>query len=244
MTQHNEKPSNESAEQSEPLGTTVNFADEVGEGLVFDLGVNNPDGFNEYGVRENQDGSIDVIFRAMEPGIRNGYEVSETFLKKVARTDYSGRLPFQQSHSFHQRDNVGWVESDRVWFQNDALWTMGHVPNTGSSVRNDVIADFTHEPPAIQHGSVQFDQSSIEIDWPEDFDPWDPDEDRNPTFIDGKLMEFSLTPFPGGYDKESGGLSPAFDRLKEAKANAKQSQGGNDGKVFNISRRPYQITER
>jgi len=34
------------------------------------------DGFNRYGVRQNEDGSVDVRFKAMEPGTRKGYEIT------------------------------------------------------------------------------------------------------------------------------------------------------------------------
>lgn len=246
MTQHKETPSNESADTGQPLGANLSFTDEVGEGLVFDLGVDNPEGFNEYGVRLNDDGSVDVLFRAMEPGIRNNFKVTASFLQNVARTRYPARIPFQQDHSDSQRDNVGWINPENIWFDvsgGNALWTMGHIPNTGSSVRDDVIADFTHDPPAIQHGSVNFDRQTVDVEWPEDYRPLDPEEDRNPELIDGKLKEFSLTPFPGGYDKDTGGLSPAFSQLHDSEA-PKPTESTGSGKAYSISHRSYRITRR
>lgn len=159
------------------------------------------DGFNKYGVREHDDGSIDVIFSAMEPGVRRGVEVTAEFLQSVARHNYDGRLPFQYDHSRSQKANVGWIEPENIKFSNGSLRVMAHIPNTGSQIRTDTINDFTHDPPAINDGSVGFDPRTIEVETPET-------QNDDPRFIDAKLQEFSLTPFPAGYD--DGGLSPNF----------------------------------
>lgn len=166
-------------------------------------------GFNDHGVRENDDGSVDVIFRAIEAGKRdNGsatFEIPESFLQSTVN-DYSyNRIPFQMDHSQSQMSNVGHIEGSNVWFSDGAIGLMGHIPNTGNSVREDVIADFTHEPPAIQDGSVQFKPDTVEYEFT---------DDENIRLIEGKMLEFSLTPFPGGYG-ESGGLSPAFSTLSD-----------------------------
>jgi hypothetical protein len=159
------------------------------------------DGFNKYGVREHDDGSIDVIFAAMEPGVRKGIEVTDQFLSRVASHNYGGRLPLQYDHSHSQRANVGWIEPENIKFSDNYLRVMAHVPNTGSQIRTDTINDFTHDPPAITDGSVGFDISSIEVERPSS-------RDEKPRFTDARLQEFSLTPFPAGYD--NGGLTPAF----------------------------------
>lgn len=158
------------------------------------------DGFNKYGVREYEDGSIDVIFAAMEPGVRRGVEVTDSFLSNVARHDYNSKLPLQYDHSYSQRANVGWIEPQNIKFSNNFLRVMAHIPNTGSQIRSDTINDFTHDPPAISDGSVGFDPRTIEVD---------SQRGEDPTFVDARLQEFSLTPFPAGYD--SGGLSPVFN---------------------------------
>ncbi|MFC7191861.1 hypothetical protein ACFQL7_20900 [Halocatena marina] len=169
------------------------------------------DGFNEYGVREKDDGSVDVIFAAMEPGLRHEgtpfeVEITSQFLRKVASKDYNYRLPMQFSHKKDQRANVGWLKENKIKFSNDRLRLMGHIPNTGSQVRSDVISDFTHDPPAIQDGSVGFDPRSLKVEHSRNR--------KDPAkFTDAKLMEFSLTPFPAGYD--NGGLSPNFSEIIE-----------------------------
>ncbi|SEL17975.1 hypothetical protein [Haloferax larsenii] len=163
--------------------------------------VREEDGFNEYGVREHDDGSIDVIFAAMEPGERKGIRVTEAFLRRVASHNYRDRLPLQFDHSRSQRANVGWIDPANIKFADGFLKVMAHIPNTGSQIRTDTIADFTHDPPAITDGSVGFDFRSIKVErsnHPKD----------KPEFKDARLQEFSLTPFPAGYD--NGGLSPQF----------------------------------
>ncbi len=159
------------------------------------IGLPAESGFNRYGVKEYEDGSIDVIFSAMEPGLRKGIRVTSEFLDKVAR-NFSDGLPMQLDHSQGQLANVGYVKD--VKFADNFLRLVGHIPNTGNSVRSDVIADFTHEPPAINDGSVGFGNDyRIERN-----------DDGEPEFVDATMVEFSLTPFPAGYDE--GGLSPQF----------------------------------
>ena len=158
------------------------------------------DGFNRYGVREHDDGSIDVIFAAMEPGVRRGVEVTDQFLQNVTSHNYGSRLPLQYDHSQSQRANVGWIEPENVKFSDGFLRVMAHIPNTGSQIRTDTINDFTHDPPAISDGSVGFDPRTVEVE---------AERGSKPTFVDAQLQEFSLTPFPAGYD--DGGLSPVFN---------------------------------
>ncbi len=167
------------------------------------IGIEAESGFNRYGVKEYEDGSIDVIFAAMEPGLRKGIRVTNEFLDRVAG-NFSDGLPMQLDHSQGQLANVGHIKD--VKFTNDFLRVLGHVPNTGSTVRSDVIADFTHEPPAINDGSVGFGNDyRIERN-----------DAGEPEFVDATMVEFSLTPFPAGYGSD-GGLSPQFaDAAREA----------------------------
>jgi hypothetical protein len=191
---------------SDAFGMNIEFS--VPDGVVETLG----DGFNEYGVREHEDGSIDVIFAAMEPGMRHEgtpfeVEITSEFLQKVASKSYPERLPLQFDHSKSQRANVGWVYGDKVRFSDGFLRVMAHVPATGSQIREDTIADFTHDPPAITDGSIGLDPRSIEVN--EAPNRGDPAE-----FTDAVLKEFSLTPFPAGYD--NGGLSPHFSEIGQS----------------------------
>lgn len=165
------------------------------------------DGFNEHGVRANDDGSVDVRFAAMEPGVRRGVEVTEEFLRNVASHDYS-RIPVQLDHSQSQRANVGFVDPRNIHTDN-FLQTEIHIPDTGSSIRNDIIADFTHDPPQITDISVSFDPRSVEVERPSK-------RGEPARFVDARLREFSLTPFPAGYD--NGGLTPAFSSAVEKTA--------------------------
>lgn len=159
------------------------------------------DGFNRFGVRENEDGSVDARFSVMEPGVRKGVEITPEFLRNVASYDYS-KIPLQLDHSESQRANVGFVRPDKVKFDG-SLRAEVHIPNTGSSIRDDVIADFTHEPPQIKDISVGFDPRSVEVE----------PGDETARFVDGRFREFSLTPFPAGYD--NGGLTPEFSAAVE-----------------------------
>lgn len=167
-----------------------------------------PDGFNEYGVRENDDGSIDVRFDAMEPGVRRGAQIDGRFLNNVVAHDYS-RIPLQLDHSASQRANAGYVEPTKLQFNGEHLQVQTHIPNTGSDIREDIIADFTHEPPQITDISVSFDPRTVKVESPSK--RGDP-----PRFADAQIREFSLTPFPAGYD--NGGITPAFSSAIEKAA--------------------------
>lgn len=164
------------------------------------------DGFNEHGVRTNDDGSLDVRFEAMEPGVWRGVEITEEFLDGVAR-DADGNIPVQMDHSKSQRLNVGRIDPRKIQF-GEKLLVEAHIPNTGSSVRDDVIADFSHDPPEIRDISIAFHPDSVEVEAPDK-------RGEPPRFVDADIREFSLTPFPAGYDE--GGLTPAFS---EAVGNA------------------------
>jgi len=161
------------------------------------------EGFNEYGVRRNitEDGqltSIDVVYRAMEPGLRKNFRITPEFLQGVVE-DFTqiGSAPAQFDHSASQRANVGTVTD--AWYAANALYLQLNIPNTGSSIRTDTIADFTFEPPAITDGSVGFGNDyEIELD----------EATGEYVLLDAQFREFSLTPFPAGYD--NGGLSAAF----------------------------------
>lgn len=190
--------------------------------------VRDEDGFNEYGVREHEDGSIDVIFAAMEPGERKGIEVTDAFLRRVASHQYGDRLPLQYDHSHSQRANVGWIEPQNIKFADGFLKVMAHIPNTGSQIRTDTISDFTHDPPAISDGSVGFDFSSIKVERSND-------RNETPKFVDARLQEFSLTPFPAGYD--NGGLSPQFSQSVDDFMTPKKAEWGESC----LLTRPYRI---
>lgn len=189
------------------------------------------DGFNEYGVRENDDGSLDVRFRAMEPGTRKGIDITPEFLDAVTGYDY-GRIPLQIDHSDSQRANVGYIDGDNMEFS-DAVNLRAHIPNTGSSVRDDIIADFTHEPPQIQDISVGFDPKTIEVEKPTK-------RGENPRFVDGRIREFSLTPFPAGYD--NGGLTPAFSAAAEKVGICDPCDS--DGAESQLIKRPHILIEK
>lgn len=162
------------------------------------------EGFNKYGVRENDDGSVDVRFNAMEPGERRGVDITPDFLSNVVSHSYD-RIPLQLDHSKSQRANVGYIEPTKLQYD-DFMQVQVHVPNTGSSIRNDIIADFTHDPPQVQDISVSFNPRTVEVEPPAS-------RDDNPQFVDARIDEFSLTPFPAGYD--NGGLTPAFSSAVE-----------------------------
>lgn len=182
--------------EGDEIGVGWNITFSLPDGVIDSLG----DGFNRHGVREHEDGSIDVIYAAMEPGVRRGVEVTDSFLETVANHNYGSRLPLQYDHSHSQRANVGWIDPQNIKFSDGFLKVMAHIPNTGSQIRTDTINDFTHDPPAITNGSVGFDPTTIEVE---------AERGSDPTFVDAKLQEFSLTPFPAGYD--NGGLSPVFN---------------------------------
>ncbi len=181
------------------------------------------DGFNEYGVRENYDGdeleSIDVIYNAMEPGIRKGVEITPEFLRTV-EGNTPDNVPIQYDHSHSQRMNVGYLKKIKYSDSAGMLRKMFNIPNTGSQIREDTIADFTHSTgPQIKDGSVGFDPRSLEFSEPNS-------DEAKAQFTDGKIIEFSLTPFPAGYD--NGGITPKFSQAVESFADKmeEQSDGG------------------
>lgn len=195
-----------SGADSDAFGMNIEFS--VPESVTDSL----DEGFNRYGVRELDDGSIDVIFAAMEPGVRHEgtpfeVEITEQFLSRVASKNYPDRIPVQFDHSHSQRANVGWVYGDQVKFSDGFLRVKAHIPATGSQIREDTISDFTHDPPAITDGSVGLDPRSIEV-------KDKPNKDDPAQFVDAVLQEFSLTPFPAGYD--DGGLSPNFSEVNRS----------------------------
>lgn len=187
------------------------------------------DQFNEHGVRVNEDGSVDVRFKAMEPGVRRGIDITSEFLDSVA-TNANGQIPLQLDHSDSQRANVGFIDPTQVKFVDGFMQVQAHVPNTGSSVRDDVIADFTHTPPQITDISVGFDPKSVEVEPPSS-------RDDNPQFVDANIREFSLTPFPAGYD--NGGLTPAFSAAVEQAAFSEESTETQDEAESQLIKRPH-----
>lgn len=190
------------------------------------------DGFNEYGVRENEDGSVDVRFEAMEPGVRKNVNITTDFLQNVVSHDYD-RIPLQMDHSESQRANAGYIDPEYLDF-NGKVVLQAHVPNTGSSIRDDIIADFTHEPPQIKDISLSFDPRTVEIMEPEN--RGDP-----PKFADARLREVSLTPFPAGYD--NGGLTPAFSSAVE-KAVIDPEEFNDDPARSQLLRRPHLLVRK
>lgn len=217
---------------------------EIDADLTFSAATSRPvdagfsvDGFNKYGVRENHgdDGeleSIDVVYRAMEPGLRKNIRVKPEFLQGVVEGfSEIGSLPAQYDHSQSQRANVGRVT--HAWYGQDALYLMSNIPNTGSSIRSDTIADFTHEPPAITDGSVGFGRD-YEIEYNSDTKEYE--------FADATLREFSFTPFPAGYDE--GGLSAAFSDAVDSLVNDPGNSGENkDGAVSHARISNARITD-
>lgn len=180
------------------MSSEFDISEELAFNVSFSLpeSLRRPDGFNRYGVKEYEDGSIDVIFAAMEPGVRKGIRITDEFLSNVSR-GFSDPIPLQLDHATDQLSNVGHVKD--VKYSDGFLRTLAYVPNTGNSIRSDVISDFTHEPPAINDGSVGFGNDyRIERN-----------DAGEPEFVDATMVEFSLTPFPAGYGSD-GGLSPQF----------------------------------
>lgn len=189
------------------------------------------DGFNEYGVRENNDGSIDVRFKAMEPGTRKGIDIEPEFLDRV--TDFSDRVPLQLDHSREQLSNVGYVEPGNVKFSGDYLMAQTHIPNTGSDIRDNVIADFTHDPPQITDISVGFDPKSVEVERES--------RESNPRFVDANIAEFSLTPFPGGYD--NGGITPEFSEAVEEAVYEEEPEADDEAQSY-LVRKAHNLIRR
>lgn len=166
------------------------------------------EGFNEHGVRTNydEDGenlrSVDVIFKAMEPGPpkrRNGIRITKEFLRTVGSKDYSEEPPHLLDH--RKKDAFAKIgDVKHVWFseQHNKLMVMARVPNTGAPTHTEAVARYTFDPPSIRDGSVSFGDNYTAIR----------NDDGEPELKDGSLTEFSATNFPGGYD--DGGIAAAF----------------------------------
>lgn len=185
---------------------------DIDEDLAFSASFGNPDaaalaeGFNQYGVRENLDDegnlrSVDVNYEAMEPGEpdnRNGVRITEEFLRNVGEKEYTGSEPFMLDHNKKTLSKAGHVR--KVWFSEDAgkLMVQSRIPNTGAQTHDELIKRFTYEPPTVTNGSVGFGDSYTAIR----------NDDGEPQLQDGRLREFSTTPFPAGY--EEGGLRASF----------------------------------
>jgi hypothetical protein len=172
-------------------------------------------GFNEHGVRENRDEageleSVDVIFKAMEPGPpedRNGVRITDTFLENVASKDYTDNPPHLKDHQ--TRDTFARIgEVRQAWFSQgvDNLMLMTRTPNIeGSQNHQEAIARYTHSPPQITDGSLGFGNNYEAA----------MNDDGEPEMQDGKFREFSTVNFPGGYDE--GGVNSAFaDAIEDA----------------------------
>lgn len=188
----------------------------------FNVQLNSPstndldDGFNEFGVRENYDGdeleSIDVIFDAMEPGIWKGIEITPEFLRTLDSNTAEG-MPVQYDHSHSQRANVGTITQSKF---NGTYKLILNVPNTGSQIRNDTIADFTHSTgPKITDGSIGLDPRSLEFSESED-------DDAKAKFEYADPIEFSLTPFPAGY--ENGGVTAEFSEAVDSFVESEEAE--------------------
>jgi len=161
------------------------------------------DGFNEFGVRRNfsDDGetitSVDAIYEAMAPGApenRNGFRITEEFLRTLANKDYSNNPPYMMDHSEDTLSQIGFVKD--VWFDETKgkLMLLARAYNTGSTIHNEIVNRLTHEPPATPDGSVGLNESYKAIR----------NDDDEVEIVDARIEEFSTTPFPGGYDE--GGL--------------------------------------
>lgn len=202
------------AEWSGPEADTDDAGDDAG--LVYDdagdplsltfsalgIGETEKEGFNEFGVRENygDDGellSVDAVYEAMEPGPpedRNGFRVTANFLRTIANKSYERDPPFMMDHSENTLSQIGFMKD--VWFdeQKEKLMVLTRTYNTGGDIHDEIINRLTHEPPATPGGSVGLNQSYSAIE----------NERGELELIDGRIEEFSTTPFPGGYDE--GGL--------------------------------------
>jgi len=162
--------------------------------------------FNEHGIRENYDDngnlvSVDAVFEAMEPGPpedRNGVRITKDFLQNVAEKDYSNNPPYIMDHTKQTLSQIGFVKD--VWFNDSTnkLMLMARAYNTGSQTHNEIISRLTFDPPTLTDGSVGFgNQYESEVN-----------DDGETELVDGKLREFSTTPFPAGYDE--GGLKTDY----------------------------------
>lgn len=172
--------------------------------LNFSIDLSAPDpkalaeGFNQYGVRETDD-RVEFIFEAMQTGMRNGVKITEDFLKTVA-SNFENEAPVQIDHDRSMESNVGRVTE--MWFSDGALRLRGYVPKTGANTHQEFIQRFTFSPPQVQNGSVGF---GMQYELSED-------DDGNPMLVNGTMQEFSLLPFPGGYDESTGGLKAQFEQ--------------------------------
>jgi hypothetical protein len=165
------------------------------------------DGFNEHGVRENHDDggdlkSVDVLFEAMEPGppeARNGVRITEDFLRSVGEKDYEQPPHLKDHEAKNSFARIGHVQDVFFSDETESLWLMTRTPNiSGSQVYQEAIARYTHDPPEIRDGSVGFGDQYEAVR-----------NDRGePELADGRLREFSIVNFPGGYDE--GGVKAAF----------------------------------
>jgi hypothetical protein len=158
--------------------------------------------FNEHGISRNFDNkgeliSVDAVYEAMEAGPperRNGVRVTDEFLQRVADKDYSEKPPYLMDHKRDTLSQIGHVED--VWFDesSEKLMLMARVFNTGSPTHDEIISRLTFEPPTITDGSIGFSESTTMAQ-----------NDEGETVLeDGRIREFSTTPFPAGYD--DGGL--------------------------------------
>jgi len=179
------------------------------------------DGFNEYGVRENYTDetlqSVDVLYEAMEPGPpedRNGIRITASFLETVAAQDYGDNTPYMLGHSDDPLDEIGKLQNVVYDEQSEKLLIVNRVFNTGAPTHDEVVSRLTYEPPTMTDGSVGFgDQYEAVIN-----------EAGEPELVDGRIREFSTTPFPGGYD--DGGLGVPNAEFAEAIEDAAFDQHG------------------
>lgn len=198
--------------------------DPVELSFTADFGTPDPqalrEGFNEFGVRENRTDdddleSIDVIFEAMEPGPpkdRKGVRITKDFLRKVADKNYDDKPPALMDHRKETLSKIGHVE--KVWFSEKTgkLMVMDRIFNTGAQSHDEIIKRFTHDPPTITNGSVGFGRDyTVEQN-----------QNDEPELVDGRVREFSTTPFPGGYD--NGGLRAAYSDAVDDGGTAETSE--------------------
>lgn len=177
--------------------------DDIGD-LNFSVDISSPDpealkeGFNRHGVKDTED-RVEFVFEAMQPGMRNGVKITEDFLQQVAE-NHENEAPLQLNHDRSMQANVGRVED--VWFSDGALRLRGYVPKTGADTHEEFVNRLTYDPPQAQNGSVGF---GMQYEMTRD-------DDGNPMLADGTMQEFSFTPFPGGYDEDTGGLKAQFEQ--------------------------------
>lgn len=190
-------------------------------------------GFNEYGVRTNEDDdddlhSVDVIFAAMEPGPperRNGVRITPQFLKNVASKDYGTEPPHLLNHK--KRDTFAKIgDVQDVWYSDlhGKLFVQARIPNTGAPTHTEAIARYTFEPPSIRDGSIGLGKDYTVVR----------NDEGEPEMQDGSLQEFSAVNFPGGYDE--GGVAPAFaEKAVEAAASADFDDPSDEAEASNGS---------